>query len=43
MRKSKFSDCQIMDALKLVEAGFAVPDICLYKRKGLHNPHFCAS
>ena len=28
MRKSKFTDSQIMDAVKRVEAGFAVPDIC---------------
>jgi putative transposase len=28
MRKSKFTDSQIMDAVKRVEAGSAVPDIC---------------
>ena len=28
MRKSKFTDSQIMDAAKRVEAGFGVPDIC---------------
>jgi putative transposase len=28
MRKSNFTDSQIMDAVKQVEAGFAVPDIC---------------
>jgi putative transposase len=28
IRKSKFTDSQIMDAVKRVEAGFAVPDIC---------------
>jgi hypothetical protein len=28
MRKSKFTDSQIMDAMKRVEAGFGVPDIC---------------
>ena len=28
MRKSKFTDTQIMDAVKRVEAGFGVPDIC---------------
>ena len=28
MRKSKFTDSQIMDAVKRVEAVFAVPDIC---------------
>ena len=28
MRKSKFTDNQIMDAVKLFEAGFCVSDIC---------------
>ena len=28
MRKSKFTNIKIMDAVKRVEAGFAVPDIC---------------
>ena len=28
MRKSKFTDSQIMDSVKRVEAGFSVPDIC---------------
>jgi putative transposase len=28
MRKLKFTDSQIMDAVKRVEAGFSVPDIC---------------
>jgi len=28
MRKSKFIDNQIMDAVKRVEAGFALTDIC---------------
>ena len=28
MRKAKFTDSQIMDAVKRAEAGFAVPDIC---------------
>ena len=28
MRKSKFTDSQIMDAVKRVEAVFGVPDIC---------------
>jgi putative transposase len=28
MKKSKFSDSQIMDALKRVETGISVPDIC---------------
>jgi putative transposase len=28
MKRSKFSDSQIMDAVKRVEAGIGVPDIC---------------
>ncbi len=28
MRKSKFADSQIMDAVKRVDAGFGVPYIC---------------
>ena len=28
MKKSKFSDSRIMDALKRVEAGLPVPDLC---------------
>lgn len=28
MKKSKFTDSQIMEALKRVEAGLAVPEIC---------------
>ncbi len=28
MRKSKFTDSQIINAVKRVEAGFGVPDIC---------------
>ncbi len=28
MRKSKFTDSQIIDAVKRVAAGFGVPDIC---------------
>ena len=28
MKKSKFSDAQIMDALKRAEAGLKVPDLC---------------
>ena len=28
MRRSKFTDSQIMDAVKRVEAGFTEPDIC---------------
>jgi putative transposase len=28
MKKSRYTDSQIMDALKRVEAGIAVPDLC---------------
>ena len=28
MKKSRFTDSQIMDALKRVEAGVAVPELC---------------
>lgn len=28
MKKSKFSDAQILDALKRAEAGMKVPDLC---------------
>jgi putative transposase len=28
MKRSKFTDSQIMDALKRVDTGLAVPDIC---------------
>lgn len=28
MKRSKFTDSQIMDALKRVDAGLGVPDIC---------------
>ena len=28
MKKSKFSDSQIMDALKRAESGMAVPELC---------------
>ena len=28
MRKSKFTDSQVMDVLKRVEAGLSVPEIC---------------
>ena len=30
MRKSKFTDSQIMDAVKRVEVGFGVPDSCRF-------------
>jgi len=38
MRKSKFTDSQIMDAVKRVEAGFAVPDI--YRELGISTATF---
>ena len=28
MKRSKFTDSQIMDALKRVDAGLALPDVC---------------
>ena len=28
MKKTRFTDSQILDGVKRVEAGFAVPDIC---------------
>ncbi len=28
MKKSRFTDSQIMDALKRVESGLSVPDLC---------------
>jgi putative transposase len=28
MKKSRFTDSQIVDALKRVEAGFAMPELC---------------
>ncbi len=28
MKRSRFTDIQIMDALKRVEAGLAVPELC---------------
>ena len=46
MKKSKFSDSQIMQALKRVEAGLTVPDLCreigistatFYKLKGKYG------
>jgi putative transposase len=38
MRKSKFTDSQIIDAVKRVEAGFAVPDIC--REQGISTATF---
>jgi putative transposase len=38
MRKSKFTDNQIMDAVKRVEACFALPDI--YRELGISTATF---
>ena len=38
MRKSKFTDSQITDAVKQVEAGFAVPDI--FRELGISTATF---
>ena len=38
MRKSKFTDSQITDAVKRVEAGFAVPDI--FRELGISTATF---
>lgn len=38
MKKSRFTDSQIMDALKRVEAGLAVKEICL--ELGISTPTF---
>ena len=38
MKKSRFTDSQIMDALKRVEAGLSVPDLC--RELGVSAPNF---
>ncbi|KVA53031.1 transposase [Burkholderia cepacia] len=38
MKKSRFTDSQIMDALKRVEAGLAIPD--LYRELGISTARF---
>ena len=38
MKKSRFTDSQIMDALKRVEAGLSVPDLC--RELGISSPTF---
>ena len=38
MKKSRFTDSQIMDALKRVEAGLSVPDLC--RELGVSAPTF---
>jgi putative transposase len=39
MKRSKFTDSQIMDALKRVDAGLAVPDVC--RELGISSATFC--
>ncbi len=38
MKKSRFTDSQIMDALKRVESGISVPDMC--REPGISTPTF---
>lgn len=38
MKKSRFTDSQIMDALKRVESGLAVPDLC--RERGISTATF---
>lgn len=38
MKKSRFTESQIMDALKRVEAGLSVPDLC--RELGVSAPTF---
>jgi putative transposase len=38
MKKPRFTDSQIMDALKRVEAGLSVPDLC--RELGISSPTF---
>ena len=38
MKRSKFTDSQIMDALKRVDAGLAVPEVC--RELGISTHHF---
>ena len=38
MKKSRFTDSQIIDALKRVEAGLAVPELC--RELGISNATF---
>lgn len=39
MKKSKFTDSLIMDALKRAESGIAVPEIC--RELGISTATFC--
>lgn len=39
MKKSKFSDSQIIEALKRVEAGLSVPELC--RELGISAAAFC--
>ena len=38
MKKSKFTDSQVMEALKRVEAGLAVPELC--RQLGISSAKF---
>jgi putative transposase len=38
MKKSRFTDRQIAEALKRVEAGLAVPELC--REMGISSEHF---
>ncbi len=38
MKRSKFTDSQIMDALKRVDAGLAVPEVC--RELGISTANF---
>ena len=38
MKRSKFTDTQIMDALKRVDAGLAVPEVC--RELGISTANF---
>jgi putative transposase len=39
MNRSKFTDSQVMDALKRVDADLAVPDVC--REHGISSATFC--
>lgn len=39
MKKSRFTDSQIIDALKRTEAGLAVPELC--RELGIRSATFC--
>ena len=43
MKKSRFTDSQIIDALKRAEAGLTVPDLCRAPNKSTTLPQNCNS